>query len=128
GRTALHHAAIRNHVSITQSLISVPKIHLNIPDNRNWTPITYSAALGHTTLFSTLLAAFPPSQITTILNTKDNQGRTTLSWAAGQGNSDVVKLLLAIPGIDVNATDGDNWTPLTYAVAHGHTETVKALL
>lgn len=48
---------------------------------------------------------------------------TPLSFAAARGNPEIVKLLLAVPGIDVNES-----APLTSAAQNGHTEIVKLLL
>jgi ankyrin repeat protein len=39
------------------------------------------------------------------LNSKDNDGRTPLSWALRNGYEAVMKLLLAKVGIDLNSKD-----------------------
>ena len=56
---------------------------------------------------------------------------TPLHWAAKNGQTEIVKLLLQLPkekGIDPNARDGLDMTPLHWAVENGHTQIVELLL
>jgi ankyrin repeat protein len=62
------------------------------------------------------------------VNSKDEDGRTPLSWAAKEGHEAVVKLLLAISTIEVNSKDKNGQTPLSYAVEERHKAVVKLLL
>ena len=55
-------------------------------------------------------------------------GMTLLHYAALQGKTEVVKLLLAAPGINVNLADSYGKTPLILASQNGRTEVVKLLL
>ena len=48
--------------------------------------------------------------------------------AANGSHTEMVTALLAAPGLDVNAADGDGWTALMWAVNGGHAENVTALL
>ena len=48
--------------------------------------------------------------------------------ASKEGNLEVVKLLLAVPGIDVNLEGEDGRTPLHKASERGHLEVMKVLL
>lgn len=50
----------------------------------------------------------------------DHRGRAALHCAAREGHAAVVKLLLADPGVEVNARDMHGHTPLHDAVTHGH--------
>ncbi len=52
---------------------------------------------------------------------------TPLHWAALNGHTDIVELLLN-GGANVNAEDGRSYTPLHYATLIGHTSVVKILL
>jgi ankyrin repeat domain-containing protein 50 len=74
-------------------------------------------------------------------NSKDGTyGRSAISWAAGQGFDDVVKLLikniggflniklLFLKGSQVNSVDRYGRTALVYAVWNGHVAVVKRLL
>ena len=48
--------------------------------------------------------------------------------AAREGHTEVVRALLAAPGIDVNKADDNGWTAVMVAAREGHTEVVRALL
>ncbi|KAM7214033.1 Ankyrin repeat-containing domain protein [Rhypophila decipiens] len=54
--------------------------------------------------------------------------QTPLHVAATWGHAEIARLLLARPGIDVNAFDSRGSTPLHEAVSMGHGETVELLL
>jgi hypothetical protein len=58
---------------------------------------------------------------------KDNENRTPLHYAAYQGHTELVKLLLA-KGAEVNAKDNAGRTPLHSAAGRGHTGSVELLL
>jgi len=55
-------------------------------------------------------------------------GFTALFWASARGNKNSVKLLLAQPGIKLDAADIDGDTALLAAVGHGHVEIIEMLL
>ncbi len=62
------------------------------------------------------------------VNAADSDGKTALFIAAWKGNTEIVRLLLDTPGIDINthrAETGD--TPLIAAAKKGHTEIVRQL-
>ena len=61
------------------------------------------------------------------VNTKDNDGRTSLILASRHGHTEIVTMLLA-NGADVNAKNNDGWTALIVASFYGHTEIVTMLL
>ncbi|KAI9695104.1 MAG: hypothetical protein M1820_008929 [Bogoriella megaspora] len=58
----------------------------------------------------------------------DKQGRTALSWAAEEGKTQVVKLLLQYPEVDIDVRDTAWWTPLWWAAAGNHVDVVRILL
>jgi ankyrin repeat protein len=61
------------------------------------------------------------------LDSKDDDGRTPLSWAAALGYEAVAKLLLE-KGAELESKDDDGQTPLLWAAARGHEAVVKLLL
>ncbi|KAL8364889.1 hypothetical protein RB595_003936 [Gaeumannomyces hyphopodioides] len=63
------------------------------------------------------------------IDSKDEVGRTPLSWAAGNGHEAVVKLLLATGKVDIESNNNwDGQTPLSWAARNGHEAVVKLLL
>ena len=63
-----------------------------------------------------------------VVNPKDSDGQTPLSWAAAQGHTAVVKLLLDRDDVVADSRNKNGWTPLSLAAAEGHTAVVKLLL
>jgi ankyrin repeat protein len=61
------------------------------------------------------------------VNAADVSGYTALICAAHRGRAEVVTLLLAADGIDVNAEDSRRKTALQYASAKGHAAAVELL-
>ena len=61
-------------------------------------------------------------------DTADEDGRTPLSWAAGNGDGDVVKLLLEREDITPDTADKYGQTPLWWAAKNGHKDAVRMLL
>ena len=61
------------------------------------------------------------------LNSKDNNGRTPLSWAAEKGHEEVVGQLLEKKGIDLNSNDNNGRTPLSWAAEKSHRAMVRLL-
>jgi ankyrin repeat protein len=62
------------------------------------------------------------------INKPDNTGWTPINRASYNGYTEIVKLLLAQPGIDFNKADNNGRTPINYASWNGHTEIAKLLL
>ena len=54
--------------------------------------------------------------------------QTVLSRAAHEGDAELVKMLLGVPGANVNRVQSDNTTTLIQAVFSGNVDTVKAVL
>jgi ankyrin repeat protein len=61
------------------------------------------------------------------MNSRDNNDRTPLSWAAGGGYTRVVEILLK-RGAEVDSRDNTGRTPISFAVEGGHNDTVTLLL
>lgn len=68
-----------------------------------------------------------PSQC--LLLTSSPQEMTMLGIACAQGHTELITLLLAVPGVDVNwQDDEDQWSALMWACHQGHAGAVEALL
>jgi ankyrin repeat protein len=63
-----------------------------------------------------------------MLDSKDRDGQTPLSWAAERGDEAVAKLLLATGRVDPDSKDDLRQTPLSWAVIKGNEAIVKLLL
>ena len=62
------------------------------------------------------------------LDVQDEEGRTSLSWAAGARNEAVTRLLLNTGKVEVNLRDETGRSPLLLAVALGHEVVTRLLL
>jgi ankyrin repeat domain-containing protein 50 len=62
------------------------------------------------------------------MNAIDEDGRTSLSWAAGNGHETVVKLLLETGKVNVDSKNNYDRTSLSRATGNGHETVVKLLL
>ena len=61
------------------------------------------------------------------INSKDELGRTALSWAALQGHEAVVEQLLARSDVEADSKDNGGRTPLSWAASRGHEAVVRLL-
>ena len=61
------------------------------------------------------------------INAVDRLQKNAMTYAAGQGQTDIVVLLLKA-GVDPNAVYAHDLTALMWAAGYGKTDTVKALL
>jgi ankyrin repeat domain-containing protein 50 len=61
------------------------------------------------------------------VNKRDKDGRTPLSFAAGYGYEEVVKILLDVEGIEVDSRDNDCGTSLSRAELYGRESIVRLL-
>jgi len=89
----------------------------------NRSVVSYLAEKGAETLLAFALATGRVDA-----DSKDNDGRTPLSRAAGLGHGAVVGLLLATDQIDPDSKDNCGRTPLFWAAWNGHEAIVKVLL
>jgi len=55
------------------------------------------------------------------VTTADSNQQTPLSWAAVQGHTGIVKLLLDIGKVSPDTTDSNQQIPLSWAAGQGHT-------
>ena len=131
GETALIKAASEGHTDIAELLLAVPGINVNAADWEGATALTwaaeYSAAIVELLLDhpdidvsdgAFIMAAEAGSMaIIRYRMLHDHPGidvsNEALIHAAASGNTAIVELLLAVPGIDLNALDNERgWTAL----------------
>ena len=91
-------------------------------DGYSRTPLSWSRLRDHKPVVKLLLNTYNIE-----VDTKDENGRTVLSWAATQG-SEYVKMLLDTGKVDIDTKDMNGRTPLLWAVAKRRDSVVKLLL
>jgi len=127
GRTALWWAVEKNHEPMVILLLGAKDIKPNLKDNDDgMSPFLVAVKNGHVSMVDIFLR-----DTRIVWSSKDNDGRTPLSWAAGSGLEDVVRLLLTNNDIRVAIDSRDNTshqTPLLWAARKGHAKVVKLLL
>jgi ankyrin repeat protein len=99
-------------------ILQHPAIDINIHINMVDTPLTYAIMKGNTAVVAALLAK-PGIDV--------REGNPLLI-AVNQERLDIVKLLVAHQGLDVNQASSDGITPLQAATKEGNDEIVAALL
>lgn len=142
----LEKAAKNGHVEVVKLLLAAPGIEVNRGD-----PLIKAVENKHTEVVRLLLAApgidvnegeplwkalfhehgealllllkAPGIDVNEEIETEDGYYRTILDMVAESGNAELIKHVLAVPGIDVNKGEA-----LSKAVEKGHVEVVKLLL
>lgn len=142
GRTPVHAAASRGHVSVIRFCLSLGA-DTSHADSDGWTPLHCAASEGRTEAVEFLLNCAP---YTKYALTKDGKTPYSLAFdgghfhlldvlqlgdalhrAAGLGDVHGIKHCLA-QGAKVNGQDQNGWTPLHRAAFKGRMESVKLLL
>ncbi|KAK7395715.1 hypothetical protein VNO78_16282 [Psophocarpus tetragonolobus] len=124
GNTALHVAAYRGQLAAVEALVSASPALISKRNNAEETFLHKAVSGFQSTSFRRLdrqvellrqLVSGKNFQIEQIINVKNTDGRTALHIACiGKIHTDLVKLLMTAPSIDVNVSDVDGMTPLDY--------------
>jgi phosphoglycolate phosphatase-like HAD superfamily hydrolase len=133
-------AAAAGHSSLLQGF-SAAELAQPDPSSENssesWsgkgnTPLIWAADAGRQGvvegILGTLLAAGPAAAAATAVNARGYLGATAVSRAARRGHSDVLRLLCAVPGIDLDTPNIKMQTPLHFAAFKRHEDAVRVLL
>ena len=145
GYASLWLASKRGHAQIVQLLLEHPKTNVNkdylknednivnianLVFNQNIThmditkEIIVAALLGNATRASSLLGFNE-----TILNNNDSLHRTPLFWASTRGHTEVAKLILAKPGVEVNTKRSITGATALYGASkYGHKGIVEVII
>ncbi len=113
------------HKEMVQFLMRVPKIKIG-----NYSELELAIFKGDTAEVKRILTEQKPNinKKTELENNADNSGGTPLIYAAGFGHTDIVKLLLEQPNININIIDDNGISALTAAAMHGHVDIMTILL
>ena len=138
GRTLLHDASVRNFIDIIRLLVQ-SGANEYVKDLRGRTPLMYASAKGHFEIVKYLIErnTFRIPVVTDngmsiietheYLNTTDDDGRSCLMYACGEGHSACVQYILS-SGADVNIIDSGGRNALMYACREGYTDLVQLLI
>ncbi|KAJ1660138.1 palmitoyltransferase akr1 [Dispira simplex] len=155
GVTALHWAAINNHVDLAQCLLDYGADINAISDDLKATPLHWACrqnqmamavflvdhgadlvagdSAGYCPLHlavhasSPMLVLYFAAVARVPLDQQDATGHTALMWAAFQGEGLIVRILLRL-GATVRGADQSGFSALHWAVARGFRDSVEALL
>ncbi|KAG8677733.1 hypothetical protein FPOAC2_03839 [Fusarium poae] len=143
--TPLSFAASSGNLTVVKLILDAATHLLNLVDIGAQTPLCYAARYGHNTVVRLLLEHGADKDInfenieaevndgTRSAYECNMGGRSPLSYAAENGHTSVVKMLLA-QGADPESQSSEinYWhygrTPLSFAALHGHEAVVKLLL
>lgn len=67
-------------------------------------------------------------EVPSLINELDDEGLGLVHWAADRGNEHVLKLVLAVPGRDLDLKDSGGQTALHYASSCGNRDCVRVLV
>ena len=123
GMSALHYAAERGDVEMTEMLVYAGANIGATTRIGQYTPLHLASQSGSAAVVQALVKSGA-----TVSARTTTTGVTPLHLAAATGNADVVKILLD-HGADANAKDAD-WgqTPLIYAAAQNRPDAIRVLL
>jgi ankyrin repeat protein len=124
GFTPIHLAVRRGHTDMVQLLLDLPGMDANIGATVNasppsalkpWTPDHFHRCRPN--LFLKAPKELPPAA-----------NLTPLHFAAMEGHTEIVDLLLKWPGIHVAPLDSKGLSPFHYSIQNGHSGVLKLLL
>jgi len=105
-------------------------VDVNTRGEGNWTGLMCAAMMGHEEVVEVLLAQ-PGVELKCGSVDADGvsvDGVTVLHLACQQASTGIVRRLLAMPGVEVEARDGLGRTPLMLAVVDGNEKVVRVLV
>jgi len=114
---------VGDHISATLLLKQTGSIHSCSLTHHLWPGIHCAAYFGIVEVVGTWTEGKGCD-----INQSDCMGFAALTWAARQGNEEVVKLLLAQDDVDPNKPSNKGQTPLWWASQNGHERVVELLL
>lgn len=153
----LHEAVKKQYVAQVSGLLSTPNgVDVNVRDGYGMTALMWAAGRGYNEIASILLhkgadiearndllsvhsiekldhlepisrSSWANEDRLGMLHVKKHHGWTALIWAARNGQTEIVRLLLD-GGANVNAITKDGFTALVHAIDNGHQETAHLLL
>eukprot|EP00798_Chlamydomonas_sp_ICE-L_P014668 gene14669-20703_t len=121
GQTALHWSAVRGSLPVLEALLK-NNADVELKDNRGYTLAHVAAQYGQTAVIYLLALKWCID-----IDSPDNDGRTSLHWAAYKGFADTTRLLLVLDA-RYTLADKEGCTPLHWAAIKGNGEACTVLL
>mmetsp|Transcript_31944 Transcript_31944/g.69755 ORF Transcript_31944/g.69755 Transcript_31944/m.69755 type:complete len:635 (-) Transcript_31944:26-1930(-) len=121
GQTALHWSATRGAIPSLELLLRSGAT-LTHPDQRGYTVCHVAAQFGQTAVLHHLALRWDAD-----IDSRDNDGRSPLHWAAYKGFGDPIRLLLCL-GARPLLTDKEGCTALHWGAIKGHSEVCTVLV
>jgi len=125
GSTPLSAAARYARLQCLRELLQAPGIEVNKPDDYGWVPLHHATYWQHWGCVQALLQA---TGIQVNLSSSDRGKYFALCIAAERGDLHSLRMLLAVPGIEVNKSGPSGGTALHRAALNGHAQCIEALL
>ncbi|PSN67583.1 ankyrin [Corynespora cassiicola Philippines] len=114
----------RGYVTVTEFLLSDPRVDCNRQDRDGFTPLIKAAREGREKIVPLLLEC---AQID--VNLQDTISQTALSYATMNGHEDIVSRLLGAKQVDINSQDNIHGrTPLIFALENGYHNIARLIL
>lgn len=89
--------------------------------------LVHAAMVGDTPVCRQIVSRYHPFVLRAMINQTASE-HTALMAAAKEGHADIVRVLLDVPGVDVNATGGRGLNALILACDRGRADIVRLLL
>ena len=122
GATALHRAALHDHVSCLRHLLSA-SADAKIVDSRGRTALLVAAQADNVGALTELLKG----NGNTAVDAPDDNGRTAAHWAVYHQNMDAIRLLVAA-AVNVDVRDSRGFSPLMLAAQQGNSDIIEILV
>eukprot|EP00762_Andalucia_godoyi_P003710 ANDGO_08539.mRNA.1 Ultraviolet-B receptor UVR8 len=124
GRTALHLAVHAGHVHVLVLLVDEWQASVNSRDAAGCSALHYAASIGDVPCIRSLIDRGA------LVSAEDSKGAQPIHFAAGEGHSTALEVLLAsdIGGADISSVDKRGRSALHYACIKGSLSAVKAML
>lgn len=121
GSTALMLAAQKGHIECVRRLLAVANMEVNVINDDGWTALMYAVHNHHSVILSKLIEHKADVNATI-------KGVSALEFACKNGYDDCVQLLLAVDGIQLDASDRANNNALMDACTNNHAKCVQLLI
>ncbi|XWS26638.1 hypothetical protein CRYUN_Cryun26dG0047900 [Craigia yunnanensis] len=112
GRTPLHLAAIKGRVKVVRELVQASPESARVMTERDETALHLCVGSNRLVCLKSLVEEIRKDDEDELVNRKDCDGNSMLHIAVGKKQIEIIKFLLTIPGLDINAINKNGFTVL----------------